>query len=113
MKTFVDQLTKDFKPTKKERSANHQIAVLRQGKKTAEETITEFRFLTNQVGYTITMPSDHMHLIGKLQSVLNTNLVRRISLLDEEPTTIDKYAEKAIQIDSNYRHTQELLEILN
>ena len=54
-----------------------------------------------------------MHLIGKLQSVLNTNLVRRISLLDEEPTTIDKYAEKAIQIDSNYQHTQELLEILN
>ena len=113
MKTFIDQLTKDFKPANKEQSANHRIAVLRQGKKTAEETITEFRFLTNQAGYTVTTPSDHMHLIGKLQSVLNTNLVKRISLLDEEPTTINKYAEKAIQIDSNYRHTQELLEILN
>ena len=54
MKTFVDQLTKDFKPTNKERSTNHQIAVLRQGKKTAEETITQFRFLTNQAGYIIT-----------------------------------------------------------
>ena len=113
MKEFMDRLTKDFKPANKERSANHQIAVLRQGKKTTEETIKEFRFLTNQAGYTVTTPSDHMHLIGKLQSVLNTNLVRRISLLDEEPTTIDKYAKKAIQIDSNYRHTQELLEILN
>jgi hypothetical protein len=85
---------------------------LRQGKKTAEETITEFRLLTNMAGYANETTSDHMHLIGKLQSVLNTNLVKRVLLLDEVPTTIDKWAEKAIQLDSNYRQTMEVIERL-
>ena len=45
MKTFVDQLTKDFKPTNKERSANHQIAVLRQGKKPLKKRSRNSGFL--------------------------------------------------------------------
>jgi hypothetical protein len=49
----------------------------------------------------------------KLQTVLNTNLVKRVLLLDEVPTTIDNWAEKAIQIDSNYRQTMEILDRLN
>ena len=110
---FQKKLEKDFKPVNKERDAAHQIAILRQGKKTAEETITEFRLLTNQAGYANTTTSDHAHLIGKLQTVLNTNLVRRILLLDNVPTTIDDWADKAIQIDSNYRQTLETIERLN
>jgi len=110
---FMKKLETDFKTANKERDAAHQIAILRQGKKTAEETITEFRLLTNQAGYANTTTSDHMHLIGKLQTVLNTNLVRRVLLLDNVPTTIDTWAEKAIQIDSNYRQTLETIERLN
>lgn len=112
IKAFLTKVTEDFKPVNKEKDAAHQIAILRQGKKTAEETITEFRLLTNQAGYANETASDHMHLIGKLQSVLNTNLVKRVLLLDEVPTTIDKWAEKAIQIDSNYRQTMEVIERL-
>ena len=103
----------DFKPANKKRSAAHKIAMLRQGKKTAEETITEFRLLTNQAGYTVTTQSDHMHLIDKLQKVLNTNLVKKILTSDNAPSTIDAWAEKAIQIDSNYRQTMETIERLN
>jgi hypothetical protein len=76
-------------------------------------TITEFRLLTNQAGYANTTASDHLHLIEKLQTVLNTNLVKRVLLLDDVPTTIDKWAEKAIQIDSNYQQTMETLDRLN
>jgi hypothetical protein len=75
--------------------------------------ITEFRLLTNQAGYANTTASDHLHLIKKLQTVLNTNLVKRVLLLDDVPTTIDKWAEKAIQIDSNYQQTMETLDRLN
>jgi hypothetical protein len=103
---FMKILLKTFKPVNQERDATHQIDTLRQGKKTAEEVITEFRLLSNQAGYTMTTTSDHNHLIGKLQKVLNTNLVRRVLLLDNVPITIDDWAEKAIQIDSNYRHAQ-------
>jgi Domain of unknown function (DUF4939) len=113
IKEFMDKISKDFKAANKERDAAHQIAMLCQGKKTAEETITEFRLLTNQAGYANTTESDHLHLIDKLQTVLNTNLVKRILLLDEVPTTIDKWAEKAIQIDSNYRQTMEIIERLS
>ena len=102
LKEFMDRISKDFKAANKERDAAHQISMLRQGKKTAEEMITEFRLLTNQAGYANTMENDHLHLINKLQTVLNTNLVKIILLLDEVPTTIDKWAEKAIQINSNY-----------
>jgi hypothetical protein len=110
---FMERLSKDFKPVNKGKDAAHQIAILRQGKKTAEETITEFRLLTNQAGYANTTASDHLHLIEKLQTVLNTNLVKRVLLLDDVPTRIDKWAEKAIQIDSNYRQTMETLDRLN
>jgi len=110
---FLKQVLKDFKPANQTKDAAHQIAMLRQGKKTAEETITEFRLLTNQAGYANTTASDHLHLIEKLQTVLNTNLVKRVLLLDTVPTTIDAWAEKAIQIDSNYRQTMEVIERLN
>jgi hypothetical protein len=68
---FMERLAKDFKPANKGKDAAHQIAILRQGKKTAEETVTEFRLLTNQAGYANTTASDHLHLIEKLQTVLN------------------------------------------
>ena len=110
---FTTRIEKDFKPANKTKDAAHRIAMLRQGKKTAEETITEFRLLTNQAGYANTTDSDHLHLIEKLQTVLNTNLVKRILLLDTVPATIDDWAEKAIQIDSNYRQTMEVIERLN
>ena len=110
---FTTRIEKDFKPANKTKDAAHQIAMLRQGKKTAEETITEFRLLTNQAGYANVSTSDHLHLIEKLQTVLNTNLVKRILLLDTVPTTVDDWAEKAIQIDSNYRQTMEVIERLN
>jgi Domain of unknown function (DUF4939) len=100
---FTQQVLKDFRPANKGKDAAHQIAILRQGKKTAEETITEFRLLTNQAGYANKTDSDHLHLIEKLQTVLNTNLVKRVLLLDEVPTKIDDWAAKAIQIDSNYQ----------
>jgi hypothetical protein len=99
---FMERLSKDFKPANKGKDAAHQIAILRQGKKTAEETITEFRLLTNQAGYANTTASDHLHLIEKLQTVLNTNLVKRVKrvlLLDdvqsrERRTSINDYWER-------------------
>jgi Retrotransposon gag protein len=111
-KDFLAKINIDFKPANKGKDAAHQIAMLRQGKKTAEETVTEFRLLTNQAGYANDTPSDHLHLIEKMQTVLNPSLVKRVLLLDDVPNTVDKWAEKAIQIDSNYRQTMETLERL-
>ena len=83
--------------------------LLKQGKKTAEEVITEFRLLTAQAGYTAETNSDHLHLIEKLQNVLNPSLVKKIMLLENPPTTINGWVHKAIMIDGQYRATMDLL----
>ena len=109
---FITEFEKGFKATNQVRDASHQIAVLRQGKKTAEQIIMEFRLLTNQAGYMIATASDHLHLIKKLQTVLNPSLVRKVLLSPGVPTTIDEWAERAIQIDTMYRQTNEIMEQL-
>jgi hypothetical protein len=109
VKDFVQLLLNYFQPINQERDAVHQLSQLKQGKKTAEEVITQFRLLTAQAGYTAESKSDHMHLIEKLQKVLNTSLVMKIMLLENAPTTIDGWVEKAILIDGQYRATMEMI----
>ena len=109
IREFVNLLENYFKPANQEKDATHQLNLLRQGKKTAEETITEFRLLVSQAGYSAKTPTDHLHLIEKLQKVLNTSLVKKIMLSDKPPTTINDWAERAITIDSTYRMTMEVL----
>ena len=102
IKDFVGLLNSYFKPTNQTQDA-------KQGKKTAEEIVLEFRPLISQAGYSSDTPSDHLHLIEKLQNVLNPALVKKIMLLDSPPTTIEGWVDKAILIDSQYRMTMDVL----
>jgi uncharacterized protein DUF4939 len=111
-KEFMKKFEEGFKPVNRNKDAIHKINILRQGKKTAEEIITEFRLLSNQAGYTVSSPADHLHLIDRLQSVLNPSLVRRILLSPDVPTTIDEWATRAMTIDTTYRQTNEVMERL-
>jgi hypothetical protein len=104
IKDFVGLLLNYFQPVNQ-----HQLAMLKQGKKTAEEIITEFRLLTSQAGYSSTTLTDNMHLIEKLQNVLNSSLVKKIMLLDNPPNTIEGWVQKAITIDGQYRATMDVL----
>ena len=94
VKDFVQLLLNYFQPINQERDAEHQLSQLKQGKKTAKEVITQFWLLTAQAGYTAESRSDHMHLIEKLQKVLNTSLVMKIMLLENSPTTIEERSKK-------------------
>ena len=109
MKEFVGYLLEYFQPVNQTTDAAHQLMMLKQGKKTAEEIITEFRLLTAQAGYSADTTSDHLHLIDKLQNVLNPSLVKKIMLLENPPTTINGWVHKAILIDGQYRATMDLL----
>ena len=108
-KEFMDYIADYFTPTLQTQEAIHQLALLKQGKKTAEEIVTEFRLLIAHAGYTVQTPSDHLHLIEKLQKVLNPSLVKKIMLLDNPPTTIDEWVRRAITIDGQYRMTMDVL----
>ena len=65
-KNFVKELLSYFQPTNTHQDAAHQLGLLKQGNKTAEEIITEFRLLVSLAGYLATTTSDHLHLIEKL-----------------------------------------------
>ena len=109
-KEFLARLRRDFLPINQTNEAIHQLALLRQGKKSAEEILTEFRHLLALAQFSTTTTSDHAHLIEKLQDVLNPSLVNKVMLSDKPPTTIDGWADRAVQIDNQYRMTREHVE---
>jgi Ty3 transposon capsid-like protein len=109
IKTFVDNLGTYFKPANMSQDAIHQLNMLKQGKKNAEEVVTEFRLLCSQAGFSAETTTDHLHLIERLQRVLNTSLIKKIMLLEAPPTTIEGWVEKAIFFDTMYRNTMEIL----
>lgn len=109
IKEFVGYLNNYFRPTNQTQNAAHQLALLRQGNKTAEEIITQFRLLISLAGYSSETQSDHLHLIEKLQRTLNPSLVKKIMLMDNPPTTLPEWIEKAILVDGNYRMTMDVL----
>jgi hypothetical protein len=109
IKDFVKELLNYFQPSNTAMDAAHQLAMLKQGKKSAEEIITEFRLLTSLAGWTSTTATDHAHLIDKLQGVLNPPLVRKIMLSDNPPITIDGWVQKAVLMDTLYRNTQDVM----
>ena len=86
----------------------HKLTLLQQGKKTAEEVITEFRLLCADAGYSAKTRTDHLHLIEKLQKILNPSLTKKI-LLDHPPKTINEWIERAIDIDVNYRNAMDII----
>ena len=106
---FVKELLSYFQPTNTHQDAAHQLGLLKQGNKTAEEILTEFRLLISLTRYLATTTSDHLHLIEKLQSVLNPSFVKKVMLLDSPPTTINGWVQKAITVDSQYRMTMDIL----
>ena len=110
IKRFIEYLNLYFRPANQIRDAAHQLKMmLKQGKRTAEEVIMEFRLLIAKAGYSSDTPSDNLHLIEKLQDTLNPSLTRKILLSENVPTTIEDWALKAINIDSNYRSALDIL----
>lgn len=108
--TFISLLENYFQPANLGQDAAHQLNLLKQGKKTAEEVLTEFRLLSAQAGYVAETATDHLHLIERVQRVLNASLIRKIRLMENPPTTIEGWVEKAIFFDNMYRSTMEVLE---
>ena len=83
--------------------------MLKQGKKTAEEVIMEFWLLVTEAGYSSDTRTDNLHLIKKLQDILNLSLTKKILLSEKVPDTVEEWAQKAIDIDSNYWSALEIL----
>ena len=104
-------------------TANNWLISLRQGKRTIEEYLAEFRLFTSLVGMILDTPSDNIHLINYFQRGLNpaiakkitlsdnmpTTIAKKITLSDNMPTTIAEWSDRAVQYNTNYRLTMAML----
>jgi hypothetical protein len=77
--------------------------MLKQGKKTAEELITEFLQIVRQAGMDRRTSSDHFHFIGYFRKALEPRLSCKIFFSDNVPKTIDGWIERAIQYNTNWK----------
>ena len=100
---FLTEVCKAFRSADRVQDAMCKLENLRQGKKTAEQVVTEFKQLIGQAGLTTRAASDNIHLIGLFRKALNHPLVHKIMFGETIPRTIKDWFEKAIQFDTNYR----------
>src|SRR5277367_2659534 len=100
---FVKDVKGAFRQADRTQDAMNKLMALKQGTRTAEELLTEFRLLAGQAGLEDKTPSDNIHLIGLFRNALNPQLARRILFGEQVPKTIVGWADKAIQFDTNYR----------
>ena len=108
-KEFLEIFTLYFKPINQMQTANNQLILLKQGKRTVEEYLAEFRLLSSLAGMTADTPSDNIHLINYFQRGLNPAIAKKIALSDNVPTTIAEWSDRAVQYDTNYRLTMAML----
>jgi len=108
-KEFLEVFTLYFKPINQTQTANNQLISLKQGKRSVEEYLAEFRLLSSLAGMTADTTSDNIHLINYFQRGLNPAIAKKIALSDNVPTTIAEWSDRAVQYDTNYRLTMAML----
>ena len=100
---FLTEVRKAFWSADQVQDALCKLENLKQGKKTAEQVVTEFKQLIGQAGLTTRTMSDNIHLIRLFRKALNLSLAHKIMYSEVIPQTIEDWFEKAIQFDTNYR----------
>ena len=100
---FLAEVCKAFQSTDCVQDAVHKLETLKQGKKTVEEIIMEFKQLMGEAGLESRSRSDHIHLIGLFRKALNPQLSQQIMFGEVIPQTINDWFNKAIQFDTNYQ----------
>jgi hypothetical protein len=83
--------------------------MLKQGTRTAEELVTEFKLLVSQAGMTDSSSSDNIHLIQIFRRTLNESLAKKILFSEKVPATIQGWCDRAIQYDTNWRMAMAIL----
>ena len=101
---FLTEVCKAFWSADQVQDAICKLENLKQGKKMAEQVITEFKQLIGQAGLTTRSMSDNIHPIGLFIKALNYSLAHKIMFGEVIPRTIDDWFEKAIHLIQTNGH---------
>ena len=100
---FLTEVCKVFWSADQVQNAICKLENLKQGKKTVEQVVTEFKQLIGQAGLMTRSTSDNIHSIGLFWKALNYSLTHKIMFGKVIPRTIEDWFKKVIQFDTNYR----------
>jgi hypothetical protein len=109
-KEFLRAFTTYFKPINQAVEANNKLVTMKQGKRTVDEYVADFRLIASVAGMTDITDADNLHLINYFRRGLHPAIAKKIALSDNVPTTMQGWAEKAVQYDTNYRMTMKMYE---
>jgi hypothetical protein len=116
---FILELKRDFEEVDRKDDAIHKLQHLKQGSRTAEELVSEFRVLahhaeliaTTSPGATPTTSDVAADLLLQtwFKNALNTHLLQKIMLSDSEPKSLEEWFNKAIHFDAVWRRSTRAL----
>jgi len=101
---FMTSLHSTFGDHDEEKTAQHRLDALRQGRKPAEEFFLEFDQLAQRAKYSVNHDS---YLISLLEKALHPGLVDRIYAVEPLPVTYLGWKRKAIALDQLWRRREE------
>ena len=87
--TFLAEVCKAFQSVDQVQDTICKLENLKQGKKTTEQVVTEFKQLIGQAGLTARLTSDNIHLIGLFRKALNYSLAHKIMFGEVIPRMIE------------------------
>ena len=97
-KRFKDTLKASFTPPDRPGEALTLLVTERQGSRTADEFITDFKINASQSG-----PKEDLLLIKWFSAGLNPRLAKKIRELENVPSTIQTWYDWASKLDLNFR----------
>jgi hypothetical protein len=104
-RAFETALKTAFSPIDSKGTAQTKLQHLRQGLGGLDNYIAEFRILVSKCGIT-----DNKSLIEYFMEGLNPELLKRVYLMENMPTTIQGWYEAANKFDGQYRRAKAIAE---
>jgi len=107
--TLVEFVQEEFKSENTKEDAIRKLEKLKQGKKRAEELITEFKLLVGDAELSMDDEADPTYLVRLFCRALNPRLKSQIVYGEKVPKAIKDWFQKAVQFDNNNREAEHMM----
>ena len=94
---FTLNLQNAFKETNKKHNALYELRHIKQGSDTIDDFNNKFKLLVSQTKIT-----DDLTLVDAYRDAIKPQIARQILMMENVPTTINNWYEKAATFDNNY-----------
>jgi len=94
------KIRNDFRETSEEERKIEQLRTIKQGGRTCDEYVQEFKKVARGSGY------EGRPLIEEFKQGLNRTIRRKLAEAEEPPTTIGEWQKRAVRLDRNQRQSR-------